>query len=108
ELNPSMAEANLMTALTVLNANRFDDAITAFQNGPRGDPKNADLHFNLGTVYDKMGRFDEVVQEMEEAITLNPAHADALNYLGYSHAERDVQLNAAVKLIRQALTLTPQ
>ena len=53
-------------------------------------------------------RIDEVVQEMEEAIRLNPAHADALNYLGYSYAEREVKLNEAVTLIRQALTIKPE
>jgi Flp pilus assembly protein TadD len=107
-LNPKMAEAHLMLGLTLFQANRFEEAISAFRDGLRGDPKNADLHFNLGTVYDKMGRFDEVVREMQEAITLNPTHADALNYLGYSYAEREVKLHEAVTLIQQALTIKPE
>ena len=45
---------------------------------------------------------------MEEAIKLNPAHADALNYLGYSYAERDVRLEEAVALIKKALVIKPQ
>ena len=45
---------------------------------------------------------------MQEAITLNPTHADALNYLGYSYAEREVKLPEAVTLIQQALTIKPE
>src|SRR5437879_12634531 len=50
-----------------------------------------------------MGRFDELVHEMEEAIRLDPKHADALNYLGYTYAERDMRLEEAVALIQRAL-----
>jgi Flp pilus assembly protein TadD len=48
------------------------------------------------------------VREMQEAIMLNPTHADALNYLGYSYAEREVKLQEAVTLIQQALTIKPE
>src|SRR5438093_13243789 len=55
-----------------------------------------------------MGRFDELVHEMEEAIRLDPKHADALNYLGYTYAERDMRLEEAVALIQRALEVKPQ
>src|SRR5437879_13046960 len=55
-----------------------------------------------------MGRFDELVHEMEEAIRLDPKHADALNYLGYTYAERDMRLEEAVALIQRALAVKPQ
>src|SRR5437899_10010859 len=45
---------------------------------------------------------------MEEAIRLDPKHADALNYLGYTYAERDMQLEEAVALIQRALAVKPQ
>ena len=40
------------------------------------------LHFNLGTTYDKLDRFDEVVREMEQALELNPEACRCLKLLG--------------------------
>src|SRR5207245_9651440 len=93
---------------TLLQASRQEEAVAVFREGLQRNPESADLHFNLGTAYDKMGRFDELVHEMEEAIRLDPKHADALNYLGYTYAERDMRLEEAVALIQRALAVKPQ
>jgi Flp pilus assembly protein TadD len=65
------------------------------------------LYFNLGTVYDKLNRFDDVERVMETAIKLDPHHADALNYLGYSYAERGVKIDQALSLTKRAVMLKP-
>jgi Flp pilus assembly protein TadD len=44
---------------------------------------------------------------MKELIELNPQHADALNFVGYSFAERGVNLDEAESLIRKALAISP-
>jgi tetratricopeptide (TPR) repeat protein len=44
---------------------------------------------------------------MKEVLRLNPNHADALNYLGYSYSERGIHLDEALKLIEKAMTLKP-
>ncbi len=107
-LNPKMPEAYLMLGLTLLQATRYEEAADVFREGLQRNPGNADFHFNLGTAYDKLGKFDDVVREMEEAIKLDPKHADALNYLGYTYAERDMRLEEAVGLIQRALAVKPQ
>ncbi len=38
---------------------------------------------------------------------LNPKHAGALNYLGYMLADRNVRLDEAYQLVKQALDLEP-
>lgn len=106
-LNPKQPEAHIVLGLTYLQREQFDDAARALEEGISQNPKNADLHFNLGTVYDKLNRFDDVVRVMETAIKLDPHHADALNYLGYSYAERGVKIEQAVSLTKQAVALKP-
>lgn len=44
---------------------------------------------------------------METALKLDPHHADALNYLGYSYAERGVKIEEAISLTKQAVALRP-
>lgn len=107
-LNPKLPDAYLMLGLTLLQALRHEEAVAVFREGLQQNPDSADFHFNLGTAYDKLGRFDELVSEMQEAIRLDPKHADALNYLGYTFAERDMRLDEAVGLIQRALAVKPQ
>ena len=107
-LNPKLPDAYLMLGLALLQASRHEEAVTTFREGLQRHPDSADFHFNLGTAYDKLGRFDELVSEMQEAIRLEPKHADALNYLGYTFAERDMRLDEAVVLIQRALAVKPQ
>lgn len=107
-LNPKLPDAYLMLGLTLLQASRHEDAVAVFREGLQRNPDSADFHFNLGTAYDKLGRFDELVSEMQEAIRLDPGHADALNYLGYTFAERDMRLEEAAGLIQRALVIKPQ
>jgi len=78
-----------------------------FEVGLERHPNNVDLRFNLGAAYDKLGRFPDVVREMEAVMELNPEHTDALNYLGYSYADRGVNIDQAVALTQRAVALKP-
>jgi len=44
---------------------------------------------------------------METVLALDPHHADALNYLGYSYAERGIKMEQALSLTKQAVALKP-
>ena len=106
-INPKQPEAYIILGLTYWQKDQFDDASRVLEDGIVQNPKSADLHFNIGTVYDKLNRFDDVVRVMEAAIKLDPHHADALNYLGYSYAERGVKIEQALSLTKQAVALKP-
>ncbi len=107
KLNPKQPESHVVLGLAYLQSDQFEMASQAFEEGIRFNPTNADLHFNLGTVYDKLNRFDDVVRVMETALKLDPHHADALNYLGYSYADRGIKVEEALSLTKQAVALKP-
>jgi tetratricopeptide (TPR) repeat protein len=107
-LNPKQPESHIVQGLAYLQQEQYDKSAEVFLEGIRHNPKNADLHFNLGTAYDKLNRFDDVVLAMETAIRLDPHHADALNYLGYSYADRGIRIDQAVSLTKQAVALKPE
>jgi len=75
--------------------------------GLEENKENMDLLFQLGAIYDKMGNFEKMIVQMKEVLRLDPNHADALNYLGYSYADRGIHLDEALKLIQKAMTLKP-
>lgn len=107
-LTPKQPEPHIVLGLAHLQSEQFEQASQAFLEGIRHHPKNADLHFNLGTVYDKLNRFDDLERAMETALSLDPHHADALNYLGYSYAERGIKIDQALSLTKRAVALKPE
>ena len=106
-LKPGNPDAHLLLGLSYLRTEKFEQATSAFEKGVEYHPKDETLRFNLGAAYDKLDRFSDVVREMEAVLTLNPDHADALNYLGYSYAHRGINGEEAVALTRRAVALKP-
>lgn len=106
-LNPKQPETHIVLGLSHFQVEEYEPSLQAFLEGIRHNPDNADLHFNAGTAYDKLNRFEEVVKSMETTLALDPHHADALNYLGYSYAERGVKIEEAIALTKQAVALRP-
>jgi tetratricopeptide (TPR) repeat protein len=108
KLNPKQPESHIVLGLAHFQREQYDMALQAFTKGIDHNPDNADLYFNAGTAYDKLSQFDNVVRSMEMTLKLNPHHADALNYLGYSYAERGVKIEEAINLTKQAIALRPE
>jgi tetratricopeptide (TPR) repeat protein len=106
-LNAKRHEAYLLTGLALHETERFEEAVVRFSKGIAAAPNEADLHFHLGVTYDKLGRFDALVAEMERAIVIDSGHVMALNYLGYTYADRGMLLEEAVSLIARALSIRP-
>ncbi|HXC64338.1 MAG TPA: tetratricopeptide repeat protein, partial [bacterium] len=56
---------------------------------------------------DKQGLFPKAEVELQALIAADPKDAEALNYLGYSWADRGEKLPEAEALIRRALSAEP-
>jgi tetratricopeptide (TPR) repeat protein len=64
--------------------------------------------FNLGIIYDRMNKKNEMEQCMRKAIELDRKNHLALNYLGYSFLLEDKNIDEAFNLIQQAVNLDPE
>jgi tetratricopeptide (TPR) repeat protein len=58
-------------------------------------------------LYEKNGDNDSAMKNMEEIIKVDPDNAGALNFIGYSLAEKGVNLERAEALVRKALEKRP-
>lgn len=65
------------------------------------------LYYTLGVVYDMAGQFEDGIASMRKVLKINPQNASALNYIGYSYADRGLHLEEAEALVRKALALKP-
>ena len=71
-------------------------------------PDDEELLFSLGSIQDETGKKTAAMKTMEHIIALNPKNYQALNYVGYTLAEGNKDLNRALKLITTALELRPE
>jgi tetratricopeptide (TPR) repeat protein len=71
-------------------------------------PENVQLHFFLGTIFDRLGKKDDLIKEMKKVISLDEKHVQAINYLAYTYAESALKLDEAEVLARRALSIEPE
>ena len=86
---------------TNLGARTFDRVLTMY-------PNNESLLYEYGLFLDQTGDQQKAMQVMQKVIALRPEHAAALNYVGYTWAERREHLDKALDYIRRAVQLKPK
>jgi len=72
------------------------------------DPKNEQLLYAYGLFLDQAGRQSRAMSVMEQLITLAPKHAAALNYVGYTWADKRQHLQKALEYIQRAVEQKPE
>ncbi|MBM9604316.1 tetratricopeptide repeat protein [Desulfopila inferna] len=65
------------------------------------------LLYEYGILQEKTGNHELAMQLMEKILVLNHNHADALNFIGYSWADDNINLQKAYEYIGRALELKP-
>ena len=85
----------------------YKKARKVFQEAGAKFPREADFRFRLGVVEYKLKDEPAAIAAMSEAIRVDPQHVDALNFLAYTWAERQENLNEALVLAEKADALKP-
>ena len=70
-------------------------------------PENPQIHFFLGSLYDKLGNREKMVLSLKKVLEIDSDYVQALNYLAYSYAERNENLDEALTLAERAMELKP-
>ncbi|MCZ7400350.1 MAG: tetratricopeptide repeat protein [Candidatus Methanoperedens sp.] len=64
------------------------------------------IHNNLGLAYDRIGKYEEAIKELNEALRLNPDYIEVHNNLGVTY-DRMGMPEEAVNELKEALKLNP-
>ena len=88
-------------------AGDFDGALSFLQGLLAQAPDDPELLYNIGVINGEAKRNDEALRWMEKALAKQPDHAGALNYIGYSMAERGENLDLAEQYVTRALQSRP-
>ena len=66
------------------------------------------FYYQLGVAQERSGSFQDAERTFRKCLQMAPEDAEALNYLGYSWADRGVNLEEARALIEKAVKLKPE
>jgi len=105
--SPGDVELMIFLAGQLEGAKRYDEALAVASEATEKAPENTAAWFAFGVVQEKRGKLEQVIASMEKVIALDPKHAAALNYLGYTFADRNIRLPEAEQLVRRALEIRP-
>ncbi|MFT5698737.1 MAG: tetratricopeptide (TPR) repeat protein [Desulforhopalus sp.] len=83
-------------------------ALSTLKKGVSVYPQNYQLYFELGLLLEKSNRTEDAIIAMRKVLELQPDHADALNFIGYSWADNNVHLEEALGYILHAIELKPE
>ncbi len=62
--------------------NDFDKAISLYKKLLNSVKENSNLHYNLGVIYLRKGKYKEAIEEFKKTTQINPKNADAYYNLG--------------------------
>ena len=89
--NPPAGQAiqrHYRQAEELLRQKRYDEAADEFRKMLRLDPKLAQAHANLGSIYYLQGNYPQASESFRRALQLKPSLARAEMFLGMSEAKR--------------------
>jgi len=110
-LTPQDDNERSVQALTMASiyreSGRSEQAIEVLEQADAELPDTAEIKYDLAMLYERQGRYDDFERLMRRIIELAPHNANAYNSLGYTFADRNVNLDEAEELLEQALELEP-
>lgn len=98
-----LAESQLLR-----DAKRYNEAYIVLDAGLSTQPDNSELLYEAALTAERMGKPELLETHLKRLLAQNPEHAHALNALGYSWADRNVNLSEAYDMIAKASALMPE
>ena len=87
---------------------RFDDALVVANRALSMFNNNSQLVYTRAMLYERLDKIPALEKDLLGLIEENPENADALNALGYTWADRDMNLDQAYEFIMKAYAIKPE
>ena len=87
--------------------NQPERATEVLAKGINTFPESEKLLFEYGLQLERTDQLEAAIEAMEMIVARNPDHAEALNFIGYSWADTDRNLEKALAYIERAMKLSP-
>ncbi|PIE59411.1 MAG: hypothetical protein CSA32_04285 [Desulfobulbus propionicus] len=106
---PGAATPEMYLVLAALSETRTSERVrTVLEQGIRQFPENVPLLYEYGITMEIQGDTEEAMAVMHRVLAIDPEYAAALNFIGYTWADRNINLDKALAYIQKAVTLEPE
>jgi tetratricopeptide (TPR) repeat protein len=86
---------------------KVDEAMASITAGTTAFPTNEQLHFEHALLLERSGLHHKALTAMQRVLELSPDHPEALNFIGYTWADQNINLEQAFQYIQRAAELKP-
>lgn len=105
--NISTIEIWGIEAYCYVKEDNFKEGLKTINAALKEFPDNPDLLFTQGSIYDSMEQHDKALAVMEKLLIISPEDPRVMNYIGYTLAEKDEDLERALELLETAHQAMP-
>lgn len=96
-----------LRGLAYYQLEKFDKSYEDFNKTVTLDPYQNNYYFYRAMASDKLGKFDSAEKDLYKVIELNANASNAMNYLGYMYAEKNIKQKEALSLLNSAIQIEP-
>ena len=105
---PAEQRYKLLTEVQLLlDEKKLSEAREVLAKANAESPDDVDLVYQEAMVDERLNRLDEMEKLLRRILVLQPDNSQALNALGYSLADRNLRLDEALTMVKQAHELSP-
>jgi Flp pilus assembly protein TadD len=95
----SLTDADYLAGRTAIIKRNWADAVQSLKRAEVRLPENADLQNHLGYAYRNLAQYDAAFRHYKRALTLDPRHRGAHEYIGEAYLMVDDVANAERHLV---------
>jgi len=106
--NPKSALTRFYAGQGFAMLENYELALKEFRSAAELDPKMPQVHYNAGQSLIRLNRLEEAEREFRAELLLNSADVTAKYHLAYVLLEQKQQTAAALALLREIVTVSPQ
>jgi len=107
ERQPTNAQPRVELANLYFDAERYDDAITWYQDALKLTPNDVNVSTDLGVCYYYTNQPDKALLQLSHSLSVDPKHAKTLLNMGIVKAFGKQDLEGATKAWEQVVELAP-
>ncbi len=100
-------ELHTLLASLLMEQDQLQKAYTVLDNAIEAFPDKPDIYFEYGLLLEQDGKQKLAIKSMEKVLELEADHAEALNYIGYTWADNNINLERALQYVQKAMELKP-
>lgn len=93
--------------ITYFLMEKYRESVDYFSRAIEMEPSNPAFYYFRAMAYEKIGYTQDTIVDLKKIIQIDPSNSLSYNFLGYLYAEKNIELEESLKLIRKAIDIEP-